>query len=174
MIKTILLDLDGVLVDFVGAACLVHRWDAAKVVEYDFFKTFGKTDAEFWQPIDARGEDWWASLPAHNWAARLIDTVRRNGNLVIATSPSRHHGSAAGKVRWLQRVFGNSFRNYMLGPSKHLMANQETVLIDDSETQCAAFAAAGGTACLFPQPWNRLGQIPDPVAYVENFLKGIT
>jgi hypothetical protein len=46
------------------------------------------------------------------------------------------------------------FRNYVMGPAKHLCANSKHVLIDDYDRNINNFKAAGGHTILFPQFWN--------------------
>lgn len=58
----IYLDMDGVLCDFVGAACKLHGRDPATVTHWNFFKDWGMTAEEFWRPIHEAGEDFWANL----------------------------------------------------------------------------------------------------------------
>ena len=47
-------------------------------------------------------------------------------------------------------------RQFLIGPSKHLCANPETLLIDDSDKNVDSFRKCGGQAVLVPRPWNSL------------------
>ncbi len=160
MIDTILLDLDGVLVDFFtpalelfGKAHLIDTWPPG---EYRLHPSLGITEAEFWRVVNARGVGWWEDLPPYPWCHELFDLCKSKANHVyIATSPSQSWYSAAGKVRWLQEHFGAGFRDYMIGPAKHLMARPGTLLIDDSDANVTTFCDHGGNATLFPRPWNQ-------------------
>ncbi len=173
--KRVLLDMDGVLVDFFSAALRVHgREDLISgwpVGESDLARVLGLSTAEFWRPIDAAGSEWWLELEWYPWADELIELCNELGGFVIATAPSRHSHSAAGKMQSLERRFGKAFRDYMMGPHKHLMAGSGMCLIDDREKLHTAFTAAGGAAVLFPQPWNRLhGEACDPMPGVRQQL----
>ena len=170
----LLIDLDGVLVDFVGSALRLFQGEAEAEAtlfdwprgEWDIAKVLGVSTGEFWKRVDHAGEDWWATLPEYPWAQTLLRVISDQDEFVIASSPSLHQCSAAGKVRWMQGRFHEGFRSYMLGEHKHLLAGPGRTLIDDSERNCERFEAAGGTAILFPRPWNRLGAITDPAGFV--------
>ena len=157
--RTILLDMDGVLVDFFGQALRIHgredladRWPHA---EWDMAKVMGLSGREFWKPLRAEGIDFWAELPWYPWADELIAICEEAGGFVIASTPSRDPVSAAGKVTCLRKRFGPSFHDYMLGPHKQLLAGSGMCLIDDNDDQVDSFLAAGGRAIRFAQPWNR-------------------
>lgn len=60
----------------------------------------------------------------------------------------------------------------MLGEHKHLFAKRGSLLIDDNEAAVRKFREHGGSAILFPQPWNSLGGVDDPVGYVSGEMKG--
>lgn len=173
----ILLDMDGVIVDFVGAALRLHDQDVEATLatwprgEWNVAKVLGVSTNVFWSKIDEAGEDWWATLPEYPWADELIAAVEESQRgWVFATSPSRFHGSASGKVRWMQKKFGSGFRGYMLGEHKNLFARREAILIDDNEEAVKRFRAEGGGAVLFPRPWNSLGVVQNPVEMVKELL----
>ena len=44
--------------------------------------------------------------------------------------------------------------DYQIGPRKELNAKSGAILIDDSDDNIRKYREAGGTAILFPQPWN--------------------
>jgi 5'(3')-deoxyribonucleotidase len=159
MIDLVLIDMDGVLVDFARPALakfdrldVYDNWPPGK---YEIEDIIGIPQDEFWAVLDNEGPEFWAGLPALPWALQLCYLVRNKvGNFHIATSPSRAPASSMGKVYWLQKFFDPRFRRYMLGSHKYLMAKHGVVLIDDSDEKCKKFVEAGGSAILFPQPWN--------------------
>ena len=174
----IFVDMDGVLVDFIGAALKLHGCDVESTLAgwpggvFDVAEVLGISPAEFWSKIDAAGEEWWGSLSPYPWMGDLLGLVAKCDEFILATSPSRFHGSSSGKVLWMQRAFGTSWRNYMLGEHKHLFAKRGSLLIDDNEAAVRKFREHGGSAILFPQPWNSLGGVDDPVGYVSGEMKG--
>lgn len=173
----ILLDLDGVVIDFCTAAYAAHGRTCAvnEPAKYDFFEDWGLSPDEFWQPIDEAGPEWWANLPLYPWAHELVallcDRSAVEGmEFLIATTPSRHANSTAGKVTAIQKFCGEQFRGYAITPRKWLFGAPGRVLIDDNEDNCRKFEERGGRAFLFPQPWNGGGHIKDKVEAVRQWI----
>ena len=183
----ILLDMDGVLCDFVKSACVAFNFDPDDVYRnwkpgvYDVAEVFGINNAggwdgqeKLWATIDARGEYFWATLPEYRWSRELYDECSKFDDIYFLTSPTRNPSCASGKLKWIQAFMGNkAASNFLIGPAKHLCARQDNVLIDDYEYNVDKFRDAGGKAILFPQPWNRLGRIEYPVVTVMKELREI-
>ncbi len=174
--RTIFLDMDGVLCNFVGGFCALHGKSADEVFppgqqgNYEFHDSLGMTRDQLWRSIDAVGEDHWANMQPYPWALELYEHCKSVAPTIILSTPSLHHSSLSGKCRWLQKYFGSRFRDYLLGPRKEECARPDTVLIDDFETNCEKFAARGGKAIVFPRPWNGLWQLDDPVGHIVREL----
>ncbi len=141
MITHILLDMDGVLCDFVSAAMRVHgktfdeaAWPKGR---NDLAAILGVTTTAFWQGIDRFDEEqgFWCRLKAYPWLHDLTAMAEPFG-FTIATAPSRDSFCAAGKIQWLQRHFGERFSGYMIGCRKELLAGPGRVLIDDRDREC--------------------------------------
>lgn len=158
------LDMDGVLVDFMGGALRRHnRLDVLANYpkgEWAIEKQLGLTAVEFWEPL--RGHSFWAELQPYPWFDLLMGIVRAKfgTDFWIATSPSLDPYSASGKIEWLQRYMprepgGKTFTRHFIGADKYHLARRGAVLIDDNEQNCAAFESFGGIALLFPAPWNK-------------------
>jgi len=148
------IDVDGVLADFAGAAAKLHNYDIERwpLGTYDMVDVLGISDDEFWAPIYCIGADFWENLETLPWAMDLVGALPR---FTLLTSPSGHPTEAHGKMAWIRRVFGSGFRDYMIGPNKHLCARHPgAVIVDDFPKNCERFVAAGGRAVLFPQRWN--------------------
>lgn len=171
--KTILLDMDGVLVDFVGDACAVLGVDPSVAKSWNFFNDLGMSEPEFWSRIDKVGESFWAGVSEHEWCDELLELANSFGNVVISSAPSRSPYSSSGKVRWLKNKFGEGFRDFMLGKHKHLMANANTILIDDNDDNVAKFSRNGGHGILFPQRWNLNARKQDRIQFVREELERI-
>jgi hypothetical protein len=157
---TIFLDVDGVLADFMGAACRLHHRDPLEAYEawplgvYDVLDVWGISGSAFWDPIHRAGADFWANLDLLPDAMRLYEGLRERGHVVLLTSPSRDASSLAGKCLWMQRHFGASFRDYLVGPAKRYVARAGAFLVDDFHEHTDAFTAHCGHGVLFPQLWN--------------------
>lgn len=173
--KLVLLDLDGVIVDFVSAALAVHDSPLSHddVSQWDMAALMGIHEDELWRPIDVEGPHFWQRLDKYPWADEVIRACRKAApEFCIATTPSRSPHSTAGKIAWLQGEFGEKFRDYALTPRKHHMARPDTLLVDDSNDNCAKFVDNGGRAILFPQPWNQNRQfVPDRMEWFLRMLE---
>jgi 5'(3')-deoxyribonucleotidase len=153
----ILLDMDGVLVDFLNTLKEIFpevdpEWPPK---EWDVHKLFGVSENDMWDRVHALGDSFWADMPTYDWMEQLLDMVSElSDEWYISTSPSNHPSCVSGKLRWLQDAFGERFGNYFLGRNKFVLANSKAILIDDNDDNVNDFREAGGKAILFPQPWN--------------------
>lgn len=172
--KTVYLDLDGVLVDFIGGALaalgvpdaarheLTHWNSMDEQAERHGLCPPGQGNAHVWSTIDDLGADFWAGLDTLPYGNVLLTHLLAcNVDLCFVTAPSRHHDSAAGKVMWLKNNLSNEVyrnkplhRRFALCPTKHLLAAPTKLLVDDRDRNCRLFRKAGGQTVLWPQPWN--------------------
>lgn len=183
-VEAIYLDMDGVLADFVRSAICSLARDPEEVMarivpgDYDgIYQALQMTEDEFWWKMDATpggaapGSHLWEHMVPYPWRDRLYSICKKAAPTWILTSPSRSAGSSYGKVRWLQRWLGESFRNYVLTPRKWHLARPGTLLIDDSGRNVEKWREAGGAAILFPRIWNEDHALADlPMAQVEREL----
>lgn len=154
----VLLDMDGVLVDFAaGILDALGKSDLAdKINGWDFWKAIGVTEKEFWEPCNH--EPFWSNLSWTEEGPRIVMIVYQavgKENTYLLTSPSRAPRSYSGKAEWVKRHLPNLQRRLLIGPSKHLFASPRNILIDDGDHNVDAFRAAGGKAILVPRPWNK-------------------
>lgn len=171
----IYIDLDGVLCDFVSAAHRAHgRAYAGEVLQWNFFRDWHINAGQFWFPIDNQGDDFWADLEPYPWTYEVRDLVARyDQEYRVATSPSEHHTSPAGKVKWIRKHLpGVTAKRRHLSGSKAELAKNGRVLIDDSLANCRDWVAGGGHAIPFPAPHNGLRVADDDIlAYLDGELK---
>ena len=164
-INRIFLDLDGVLADWLSPAVRAHGRDPDEVLAawpastYDLAKVLGVSTNALWKPIHAQGAAFWEQLEPYPWVHDMVRGCQEFAPTTILTSPSLDPMAAAGKVAWMQRVLGRDFRDFLIGPDKPSCARPGAVLIDDRDSGCEDFIAAGGNAVVFPQPWNSLRSI---------------
>lgn len=157
LIDTVYVDLDGVLVNFVGGALAAHGAGIDRLItgEWYIHKWLGITAQEFWAPV--RGHDFWRNL---EWLPDGWDIL----NEVMAKVPKNHiwllsthsddEGSCSGKYAWVRKYLPGLRRKLILTPSKAPMARPGSFLIDDCDANVEAFRKAGGEAMLVPRPWN--------------------
>ena len=159
----ILCDLDGVLADFTGGMCRAHGrsnpWtESESAGVYALDKLWGMTPAEFWRPADS--EHFWAELEPTPEAFVLVRALEENvgaKNVAFLSSPNLALSCMAGKLRWIRQHFPDYSRRFLFGPRKEFCAGSPAhLLIDDHDSNVQDFRMAGGTAVLFPRPWNML------------------
>ena len=176
----ILLDMDGVLSQFVDASCrffgtteeeLIKKWPPK---EYNIETVLNVTETELWGKINGAGQKFWSEMPEYTWAKSLYEECKKYGEVYFLTSPSSEPCSLAGKLEWIYRFTGDhKARNFLIGSPKFLCANIDHVLIDDSDKNCTAFAMNGGNIILFPQPWNSNYEEEDKIGYTFAKLEKI-
>lgn len=154
MNKTILLDCDGVLCDFVTGSIKAHKkenFTHDDVKHWSYFEDWGMTAEEFFKGV--MGYDFWFNLEPYPWAHELVEKIGVD-NFVITTAPTMDPECVQAKINWLYKHFNILMTNIMVGSRKELMARPDVVLIDDSPSNIKKFSEAGGQTILFPQPWN--------------------
>lgn len=183
----ILLDLDEVLVDFVGSACRVHGVDRDEVNAYrvewrcwDLVKAISSLPgreismSQFWEPIHKLGEQFWLELKELPWAREMFDLVTQiiDVDCFIVTSPSLETSSYSAKVKYMRRMFGPTFDNFVVTSHKYLMAREGVLLIDDRPENVEKFIRYGGDGILFPSHGNKFHEFAtNPVPYVKSMLE---
>lgn len=160
---TIFLDIDGVICDFVGGAEEVHG-PAPRKDSWDIHEWYGLDPEEFWAPLSSR--EFWANLKALPDAFKIVEACHRYGEIVLCTTPTLSAECLAGKMDWIQRVFGGRFRDYIFTPRKGFLAKPGRVLVDDSDKNVKEFRSAGGHAVLWPQPWNANRGMENPLEHL--------
>ena len=148
------LDLDGVLVDFVGGALKLHGKELPHhETSWDFMAQLGIGPEAFWSPM---GEDFWANLEPTPEMPHIVELVEShfNRDVYLCTSPCQTPGCTTGKARWVEKHLPNYRRKLILLGGKDLFAGPNRVLIDDHDKNVEAWRLAGGMAVLVPRPWN--------------------
>ena len=169
--------MDGVLADFVSAALKVHNFPADRynpAGDYHMEKQLGISEKTFWNRIDLAGEEFWSNMGAFSYTKDLINLVDNLDKWMILSAPSRNPQCLSGKMKWLQKQFGSKFNKYIFCPAKfkHLLADEKSILIDDSDRNCAQWDSH--LAILFPQRWNANHLLAgDPMGYTKKKIKEI-
>lgn len=171
MTKTVFLDLDGVLADFVAGSFKAHNRTPHPVDTWNYYKQWGLTDAQFFAPM---GREFWAGLDKLPDADWLVETVLDAGvDVAIATSPCMTPGCIEGKRDWVAEHYPALAPRIVFTGIKHVMAHSSALLVDDSGSNVERFGVRGGWTYLWPQPWNdNAPEIPDRRARFSGFLGG--
>lgn len=179
MIDRILLDLDGVLVDFIGGAKRLHGKSVpnhphcpatqSEQSPWEIEPIFGMTAPQLWDPM---GRQFWASLqpmPHMKTYVQLLEAKFGEKNICLLTSPIRTDGCIDGKMDWIKKHLPQYRRQFLVGPAKQFCASDRHALIDDHTKNIEAFKDAGGHTFLVPAPWNpRFNE--DPAAALALWL----
>lgn len=152
----ILLDCDGVLANFTQASIDAHgqicHHDDIRTWNY-FIDQWGMAESEFWEKC--RGYDFWRNIKPYAWAEGVLDVITKMDlSFTVLTSPSNDPECVQAKIDWLGHHFGIKMGDVMVGRKKHLLANEDHILIDDSVKNVKCFSKHGGKTLLFLQPWN--------------------
>ena len=164
MIDRILLDMDGVLVDFLGGACKLHHktydghpHDPVNQVAqkpWNIEPLFEMTAPALWSPM---GREFWEGLDPLPWANEVIAILSSKfgeQNICLLTIPIRTDGCIDGKMAYIRRHMPQFRRQFLVGPAKQFAASPRHCLVDDHHKNIEAFKDAGGHAFLFPAPYN--------------------
>ena len=167
--KSFVFDVDGVLARFTTGACSVHGrpTDETPVwTSWNHQRSWGIEDVEFYRPMSA---DFWRDLPVWEDGMQLLKlVVARYGTdrVSFLSAPVRTPGCEEGKRQWfgthITPLGFDPWADLFLGGAKWKHAHQDAILLDDSETNCEKWTAAGGDAILIPRPWNTARYLCDP------------
>lgn len=176
----LLIDLDEVLVDFVGGCLQAHGWTRDRLLQtwqpgtWSIVEPMGMTEVEWEAPIKELGEAFWTNLQPHPWADELLKLVRRlTDDWLIVTCPSTFGAAARlGKTKWLRNYFGPAFDRFSITSDKHRYAAKDAILVDDREETVKRFTLVGGIGQVFPAYNNSLhAHRHDPVGYITPALE---
>lgn len=155
-IKTVFLDMDGVLVDFVGAVnermgipkdTISTKWNWVE----DYGHTFDDVDSwcttNFWKNLDWMHD-------GHD-ILRLVTSTFKPDQIYLLTTPMPNPDSYTGKALWIEKHLPEYKKRLIITQTpKCLFATSNTLLIDDKDENIIDFAVAGGQSILVPRPWN--------------------
>lgn len=159
MIKTIMLDLDGVICDFRRG---IHE---AFGKPYDYptltkkWKFWdGWSDVTFEMVNAVCVSKFWAELKwtfdGHDILRAVIDKFHSN-QIYLLTTPMPNLESASGKMMWVNDNLPVYLKRTIITQApKHLLARPDTLLCDDKDQNINEFRKAGGKAILINRPWN--------------------
>lgn len=166
-----LVDLDGVVADFVSGALELHG-DRFRRSTYESLRGeeawniqghFDGPPEEFW---GAMGYGFWRNLPKCDDADDIVQTVIDYlgvENVCFLTSPIRTPGCYEGKRDWAHEhypdiplLFSTSAKNNVEGqlPPKQFVADCHKILIDDHTDNVRRWTERDGIGFLIPRRWN--------------------
>lgn len=180
MIKTVFVDMDGVLSDFHKG---VHNTFKKPYIygpslqRYDFW--------EDWDPITTRDDvnsicdfNFWRNLEWMHDGIEIIQAITskfKTNQIYLLTTPMPNLESASGKMMWINNNLPIYLKRTIITQApKSLLAKSDTLLIDDKDQNIDEFIKAGGRGLLVPRPWNRnYSWAHQSVDVVKTFLENL-
>lgn len=164
MKSQLLLDMDGVLVDFVGGCSRAHGRESPYEHgmgrgEWDMAALWKISDDEFWEPTNSY--DFWFNLEKTREADAILglaNSIFGTENVAILSSPSSHPECIEAKIDWLDKHYPqfDHGKRVVFTYSKGFVAGPNRFLIDDRDKNIKEFNAQGGNAIYCPRPWNKM------------------
>jgi 5'(3')-deoxyribonucleotidase len=157
MVQKILLDTDGVLRDFIGALGTkyntVFDWSSKKSA----IEQAGISSLSLREEMDSFY--FWKDMPVTPYAEQILQIVReyfRDEQIWLVSSSYLFPNCVSGCFCWYEKHFPKFLAQgrVILIQDKSLLANINTVLIDDHRKVISNFRKGGGWGVLCPQPWN--------------------
>lgn len=165
MKKTVYLDMDGVLSDFVAGMCRLHRRENPYKEGVELQKQldeFWEMDKRvFWKNAEL---DFWNGLDFMPDLSHLIHVLTKYSDrdmcsVEILTANSSNVGCKIGKIMWLenrkiQQIFNIPNSGINIEKEKWKFAHKNSMLIDDLDKNITKFNYFGGKTYLVPRPYN--------------------
>ncbi len=177
------LDLDGCICYWEKAAAKTLGIDykdkeiREKIKNGKRIETFVGGDDKMWPMIDKEGEAWWENMEKLPWADDLIKLLKKNTkNLFFLSSPSKDPVCYSGKIKWVLKNYPKMSRDLFLGCKKHLVANPNVLLVDDTDKKVKEFRKYGGHAFKWPHPLSIIDgdiKIEDVFKELEDYIEEI-
>lgn len=166
MIKTIFLDIDGVLADFrkgVHDAFNKPYFYSTLTSKWYFWDDWPDVSSKMVDAICTM--EFWIEL---SWMYDGQDILRevtkyfKPEQVYLLTTPMSNVESPTGKWIWVKNNIPKYYKRTIIAQApKSLLAKPDCLLIDDKDENVEKFIAAGGDAILVPRPWNKLHKDKD-------------
>jgi hypothetical protein len=176
-INLILLDIDGVIYDFVNY--VLPYLDTTKqdkdITNYRMSEVLNITAEEFWKLLDTKVEGTFCNGKNYEWSSALINTCKKYcDNIAFCSNPGNNPKHWAEKRTWAEKHFPDI--PLILTQNKEVLSQTGTVLIDDFNKNIDKFNMGDGIGIIFPQYWNTLNRFRQEngsVDYIDCTLEDI-
>lgn len=156
----VLLDMDGVIVDFLGGVCKYFNFPERlfysrypKGEFHGLISALGITKKELWKRTN--NVNFWENLEPTREFSEIMNTLKpfsKNNKLCICTSHGGNAETAYGKIKWIQKHIPKI--PYSITENKEFYSNKYNILVDDRDKNCLKFEENGGRVILFPRIQN--------------------
>lgn len=166
--KRIYCDLDGVVLDWETAYA---KWLGFEFDEPSLYyeEILHKTGTNFEDVIRiGKLKEFNKSIGLYEWAYKLTKMCEfydKDNRLVFLTAVCNQT-----RVEMMKKLF--PLCQIICTPDKFVLANPDSILIDDSDKFVDSWRKHGGKAVLFPQPWNlNRGMVNYRIDFTEYTIK---
>ncbi|MCK9544807.1 MAG: hypothetical protein M0R03_22555 [Novosphingobium sp.] len=157
-IKTVFMDMDGVLVDIISPLTKLTQ-EQSYYFNYDYAKqfpfgkwrilkedVFTKLNMEFWRdaPFTPDGLD----------ILEYFENMYGSENIYILSQPTGYDGCLEGKYNWIKKNIPDYRKRFLLGKPKWVVANDKSLLVDDCDRFVNNWIDNDGFGILVPRLWN--------------------
>lgn len=182
-LKLVLLDVDGVIYDFVSFMLSNHFSKYGKkpsdIKNYNMNQVIGISKQEFWKVCD-EADGIFCDGEFYSYTTDLIKTCNKySENISFCSNPGNNPKHWAEKKKMfnkLSKTIDVPIPAPLITQNKEILSLEGVVLIDDFEKNVDKFNQGKGIGVLFPQYWNKNGTellMKDPVGYVDCTLDDI-
>lgn len=160
MRKKFLLDVDGILADFCGAAAAlmsrvgrreiharqIDRWDVTTMLDDEEHRAVSKAHME--------APGFCSSIEPYAGAVEAVAELSSMADVHYVTAPMhKNRFWVSERVEWLERHFGADPKDVVFAYRKHLVAGD--LILEDTPSNAGDWHAAhGGAALLWDRPYN--------------------
>jgi hypothetical protein len=158
----VFLDLDGVLVNFVGGLFDAFHLPEQAPAEYEFFgsEIFPPV---FWEVNERCTREFWENLEWTEDGRQILALVEGffpAEDVYLLSTPMPNRESWTGKYEWvLKNMPTYRERLIIMRNCKSVLAAPNHLLVDDKEQNIEQFVEAGGRGILVPRSWNFLRDV---------------
>lgn len=156
----VLLDVDGVLADFLTPSLKVIESVTGEPVppeyltEWDFMRHYDKETSKKFYDI-FKSEGWCFNLEVYPGAVEAVKELRGYADVYFVTSPMHGRHWAFERTEWLDKHFGARRDHVVHTNAKYLCVGD--VLVDDKPSHIIEWELSHpkGTGLLWNQPYNK-------------------
>jgi 5'-nucleotidase len=178
----VLLDVDGVMADFVTAALRTIQEVRGLVVPPEQITTWHVHESipgchRWWPEVEQHmfAPGWCEAIPPFPGAREGLASLRQLADVFFVTSPWKSPTWAYERTRWLRAQMGveDAHERVVSTQAKHLVAGD--VFVDDKPENVAAWAAdhPSGLALLWDQPTNRTSPVRPRCASWDDLVRAV-
>ncbi|MCP4994786.1 MAG: hypothetical protein GY934_13545 [Gammaproteobacteria bacterium] len=181
--KTLFLDVDGVLVNWVAGAHQLHNipWNVGDESPQHWPYRYGPEGWNFYKEprfdvpladlFKGMNRKFWASLKWMPDGPAILGLCEAYfpDNVYLLTAPCHEDGTIDGRYDWIKENLPKYRKRTLVGDCKDAIAKagrKNAILVDDWDRNIQAWDAAGGAAITCPRPWNSEHHYADIVLQV--------